>query len=184
MSIVQVLCPIEKRGGKTALLSPTVGLAKILVQNGQPLGGGQIVFELWRLDTCFLAQLPQGLFGLALHLQQDEQFFVAFHDVVIEVEHSAWSTDEPSLTPEESQQGGVPILSPMDGMFYLSPSPTDAPFVKVGDSLVPGQTIGLIEVMKSFYPLKYQGALPTIVLAIHLSNASPVKTGTKIFNVA
>lgn len=184
MSLVQVLCPIEKRGSKTALLSPTVGLAKILVANGQPLGGGQIVFELWRLQTCFLVQLPQELFGLALHFQRNEQFFVAFHDVVIEVDHSSSSLHEPSTKQEESAPNGVPILSPMDGMFYLSPSPTDAPFVKVGDSIMPGQTIGLIEVMKSFYPLKYQGAAPTIIIAIHLSNASPVKTGTKLFDVA
>jgi acetyl-CoA carboxylase biotin carboxyl carrier protein len=49
----------------------------------------------------------------------------------------------------------------MSGRFYSRPSPTEAPFVAVGDSVRHGQTVGLLEVMKTFNRLVYQGdALP------------------------
>jgi acetyl-CoA carboxylase biotin carboxyl carrier protein len=45
---------------------------------------------------------------------------------------------------------GTPITSPMTGIFYGSPSPSAPPFVKEGESVSVGQTIGLIEAMKVF----------------------------------
>ena len=50
----------------------------------------------------------------------------------------------------------------MSGRFYSRPSPNDPAFVSVGDTVTHGQTIGLLEVMKTFNRLVYQGdALPT-----------------------
>lgn len=45
---------------------------------------------------------------------------------------------------------GVPVTSPMTGIFYGAPSPNAPPFVKVGDSVTAGQVVGLIEAMKVF----------------------------------
>lgn len=45
---------------------------------------------------------------------------------------------------------GIPISSPMMGIFYTSPSPGAEPFVKEGDGVVAGQVVGLIEAMKVF----------------------------------
>ncbi len=46
------------------------------------------------------------------------------------------------------QHKGTPIKSPMVGTFYSSPSPDDAPFVKVGDNIGAGQVVCIIEAMK------------------------------------
>lgn len=43
---------------------------------------------------------------------------------------------------------GKPITAPMVGTFYSAPSPDDAPFVKVGDSIATGQIVCIIEAMK------------------------------------
>ena len=43
---------------------------------------------------------------------------------------------------------GTPITAPMIGTFYSSPSPDDAPFVKVGDAVATGQVVCIIEAMK------------------------------------
>ena len=43
---------------------------------------------------------------------------------------------------------GKPITAPMVGTFYSAPSPDDAPFVKVGDSIATGQVVCIIEAMK------------------------------------
>ncbi len=42
------------------------------------------------------------------------------------------------------------IQSPVPGTFYQKPSPEDAPFKADGDAVKTGDTIGLVEVMKSF----------------------------------
>lgn len=46
------------------------------------------------------------------------------------------------------------IPSPLPGVFYRRPSPEEDEYVTVGDQVVEGQTIGLIEVMKNFTELK------------------------------
>jgi biotin carboxyl carrier protein len=45
------------------------------------------------------------------------------------------------------------VLSPLPGTFYRRPSPDQAVFKEVGDTVAVGDTIGLIEVMKSFSPV-------------------------------
>jgi acetyl-CoA carboxylase biotin carboxyl carrier protein len=47
----------------------------------------------------------------------------------------------------ESAEGHV-ITAPMIGTFYASSSPGAAPFVREGDAVEVGQTIGIIEAMK------------------------------------
>ncbi len=53
----------------------------------------------------------------------------------------------PAPTKEDAL---VPVVSPMVGVWYRAPSPTDANFVEVGDHVEVGQTIGLVEAMKVF----------------------------------
>jgi biotin carboxyl carrier protein len=40
------------------------------------------------------------------------------------------------------------------GTFYLKPTPESAPYKQPGDMVAVGDTIGLIEVMKSFMPVE------------------------------
>lgn len=54
----------------------------------------------------------------------------------------------------EIPEGAEVLVAPMDGSFWSKPSPDKPPFVKVGDVVSVGQTIGLIEVMKTFTPIK------------------------------
>ena len=57
----------------------------------------------------------------------------------------------PIATPKTGRSTTtVALESPMVGVFYLSSSPEDPPFVTVGDSVTIGQTIGLIEAMKVY----------------------------------
>ena len=58
------------------------------------------------------------------------------------------------------------IKSPMPGTFYRRPDPESDPFVKEGDAVSPGDTVGLVEVMKSFHEVKAQeeGTVSKILL--------------------
>lgn len=46
------------------------------------------------------------------------------------------------------------VLAPLTGIFYLSPSPDAAPYVREGGQVSSGQVIGLIEAMKLFNEIK------------------------------
>jgi acetyl-CoA carboxylase biotin carboxyl carrier protein len=45
------------------------------------------------------------------------------------------------------------VIAPMLGIFFRSPSAGEPPFVKEGDQVKAGDTVGLIEVMKLFTPV-------------------------------
>ncbi|MCH4072277.1 acetyl-CoA carboxylase biotin carboxyl carrier protein [Pseudoramibacter sp.] len=48
---------------------------------------------------------------------------------------------------DELSQGDT-INAPLVGTFYQAPSPDDPPYVKAGDTVHKGETVGLIEAMK------------------------------------
>jgi acetyl-CoA carboxylase biotin carboxyl carrier protein len=43
--------------------------------------------------------------------------------------------------------------SPLPGVFYRAPAPDKPPFKSEGDVVAAGDTVGLIEVMKTFTPV-------------------------------
>jgi acetyl-CoA carboxylase biotin carboxyl carrier protein len=55
--------------------------------------------------------------------------------------------------PPEVQVEGDVVRSPMVGTVYLQPEPGAAPFVRVGDNVSEGQTLMIIEAMKTMNPI-------------------------------
>src|ERR1700759_4310324 len=53
-----------------------------------------------------------------------------------------------AAVPDETAHPGA-VLSPMVGVAYLSPEPGAAPFVNIGQTVAAGQTLLLIEAMKT-----------------------------------
>lgn len=79
---------------------------------------------------------------------------------------------------DKSDGGLVPIVSPMVGMFYRAPSPNDPSFVEVGDSVMVGQVVGVIEAMKVFNEIISE--VEGIVAEIPVENADLVETGATL----
>ncbi|AKH98746.1 Biotin-requiring enzyme [Hoeflea sp. IMCC20628] len=50
------------------------------------------------------------------------------------------------------------ILSPLPGTFYTQPSPEEPVYKAEGDAVAVGDTIGLVEVMKTFIEIKSEVA--------------------------
>ncbi|MBR0673042.1 acetyl-CoA carboxylase biotin carboxyl carrier protein [Neoroseomonas soli] len=67
------------------------------------------------------------------------------------------------------------VTSPMVGVAYLSPEPGAAPFVGVGSKVVQGQTLLLIEAMKTFNQIKATRA--GTVARILVESGMPVEYG-------
>jgi acetyl-CoA carboxylase biotin carboxyl carrier protein len=65
------------------------------------------------------------------------------------------------------------VKSPMVGTAYLSPEPGKPVFVHVGDKVVAGQTLLIIEAMKTFNPIKAPKA--GTVTQVLVENARPVE---------
>jgi len=56
-------------------------------------------------------------------------------------------------TLEAPEAGALPIRATMDGSFWLRPKPGAPPFLEKGDVVQVGDTIGLMEIMKTFSPI-------------------------------
>lgn len=67
------------------------------------------------------------------------------------------------------------VTSPMVGTVYLRSNPDSDPFVKVGDSVKEGDTVILIEAMKTFNPIKATSS--GTVTKILVEDGQPVEFG-------
>ena len=86
-----------------------------------------------------------------------------------------------STPPSGPTDGTTRIESPMVGVFYRAPNPGAPAFVDVGDTVVPGQILCILEAMKLFNELKSETA--GIVRSIHVENAQPVEYGELLFEL-
>jgi acetyl-CoA carboxylase biotin carboxyl carrier protein len=70
---------------------------------------------------------------------------------------------------------GDAVKSPMVGTIYLQPSPEAPAFIKVGDSVTEGQTMMIVEAMKTMNPIPAPKAGK--VLEILVADGQPVEFG-------
>jgi acetyl-CoA carboxylase biotin carboxyl carrier protein len=73
------------------------------------------------------------------------------------------------------------IVAPIPGTFYRRPSPDQSPFKEDGDVVAVGDTIGLIEVMKTFSPVIAEETGK--IVAFHVENEDPVMAGQPIYDL-
>ena len=82
---------------------------------------------------------------------------------------------------DAQKKKGEYITSPMVGTFYRAPSPDSPPFVKVGDKVTKGQTIGIIEAMKIFNEIEAE--FDCKILEILVEDGQPVEYDMPLFLV-
>ena len=88
------------------------------------------------------------------------------------------SAAAPTSEPVAETPSGDAVTAPMVGVVYLSPEPGSPPFVKVGDSVSEGDTVLLIEAMKTFNPVRApkSGTIAKILVA----DKTPVEFGEEL----
>lgn len=86
----------------------------------------------------------------------------------------------PAAAGDLSKHPGV-VKSPMVGTAYLAPEPGKPNFVSVGDKVNAGQTLLIIEAMKTFNPIKAPKA--GTVMQVLIENALPVEFGEPLMIV-
>lgn len=78
--------------------------------------------------------------------------------------------------------GGEAIRSPMVGTAYLSAEPGSPPYIKVGDSITEGQTLLIIEAMKTMNQIPATAS--GVVKEILVSDKQPVEYGEPLVILA
>ena len=84
----------------------------------------------------------------------------------------AMPTPAASAPAAKAPRGAVET-SPMVGVFYAAPSPGEAPFVKIGQTVSAGDTLGIIEAMKIMNPIEATQSHPVWSTIIPLSRLIP-----------
>ncbi|MBA4012275.1 MAG: acetyl-CoA carboxylase biotin carboxyl carrier protein [Phenylobacterium sp.] len=77
--------------------------------------------------------------------------------------------------PAAVERKGDVVKSPMVGTVYLQPQPDAPPFVKVGDTVTAGQTLLIVEAMKTMNPIPAPRGGK--IVEIIVQDAQPVEFG-------
>jgi acetyl-CoA carboxylase biotin carboxyl carrier protein len=147
----------------------------------------------FELDTEFVRKLAQLLHET--HLGEieladgDKRVRVARQAVTVAAPAAgpvavAASPTAPTAAPAaDADLGKHPgaVKSPMVGTAYLASEPGKPNFVAVGDKVTAGQTLLIIEAMKTFNPIKAPKA--GTVMQILVANAHPVEFGEPLMIV-
>jgi acetyl-CoA carboxylase biotin carboxyl carrier protein len=80
-----------------------------------------------------------------------------------------------AAAPAPAAHAGEAVKSPMVGTVYLSPQPGADAFIKVGDTVTAGQTLLIVEAMKTMNPISAPKAGK--IVEILVADAQPVEFG-------
>jgi acetyl-CoA carboxylase biotin carboxyl carrier protein len=93
--------------------------------------------------------------------------------------HAAPAPAAPAAPAEDA--GLHYITSPIVGTFYRASNPNTPPFVSVGDTVRPGQTLCIVEAMKLMNEIECD--IAGEVVKVLVENGTPVEYGEKLFAV-
>lgn len=79
-------------------------------------------------------------------------------------------------------ENSILVRSPMVGMFYVAPSPDEDPFVKVGQEVLSGQTLAIVEAMKMMNEITTPA--PGTVVEVLAANGTQVEYDQPLFRIA
>jgi acetyl-CoA carboxylase biotin carboxyl carrier protein len=155
--------------GKVALLSPSVGQWRGAPEVGAVVVPRQSLGELETLGVVTLLRAPAMAMGIVLevHGARDGRATrpVQYGQALLVLEWTGAARGLVAMAQGRvggrAGSGALVFRTPTSGRYYARPGPGREPFVKIGDVIEAGQTVALLEVMKTFNRLQYGGeALP------------------------
>lgn len=138
-------------------------------------------------------KIKQGEFAIIIKNQPEQTFINApvTHQLPLQQQQQPVQqfakTEAPAVTEnaapvvtEAKSENTFTFKSPMIGTFYRKPGVDKDVFVKVGDTIKSGQVLCIIEAMKLFNEIEFDGAEGKIV-KILVEDSSPVEYDQPLF---
>jgi len=177
--------------GIVQLSCPAVGVFRSRHLMGEALEPGDALGVLSVLNRRYEIRIPAGMGGVVVASIGSETHGVGYGSLLASLKLGA--TVQAGVPAgalaggsEAEAAGELLIRSPIDGIYYSSPEPGAAPFVVVGDRLSAGQVLALIEVMKTFNPIRCpaEAAAKCIVSRIEVRDHQEVRSGQVLIALA
>jgi acetyl-CoA carboxylase biotin carboxyl carrier protein len=154
---------VRHEDGMTVLRAPRPGWLRRAPAIGRVLREGEALGELEVLGTLSRLIVPAGVAGVVVRENEHLRLArkpVAYGDVlaVLDPRVGAGEVVGGASAGPATASTGLVWKAPLGGRYYGRPSPGAEPFVKAGDTVRAGQTVALIEVMKTFNRASYGGA--------------------------
>ncbi len=128
-------------------------------------------------EVVRLSRYPKGMMPMATQAPMATNT-----QVQVEPARTNQSAAEPAnaaSAAEKSLPEGHVLRSPMVGIFYASPNPGAETFVKIGQTVKVGDTLGIIEAMKMFNQIEADKA--GTVRAVLADSGQPVEFDQPLF---
>lgn len=188
---MKVTAKLQRIEGETRfrLVSPRIGLWResptegSLVQPGTPLGRIEV------LGVLHPVVAPAGAQGVVVTTGGDKSRAArptGYGELLVELDPEAVMGAEAVAAEVGKEAGGLVYRASSGGRFYRKASPDKPAFVSEGDVITKGQPVGLVEVMKTFHRIGYEGdGLPerAKVLRFVVEDGADLMSGDPIFEL-
>lgn len=178
--------------GELVLGSPAVGLWRDAPEPGSLVTPGGSLGQLEILGVLHRLRAPDDAVGVVMERSGPRlaRQPVAYDDLLVRLDPAASATAavaRPTATASLTGAAqGLVFRSPLSGRYYSKSGPNQPAFAKAGDVIDTGQTVALLEVMKTFNRVTYGGeGLPARakVMAVLVTDESDVEDGTPLLVV-
>jgi acetyl-CoA carboxylase biotin carboxyl carrier protein len=179
---------VTKSGELIELHSPGVGVFTPAVSEDQLVSAGQVLGVIETLGVVRELCVPTGVTGRVRSRAGSPRVRVpvSYGETLVTLSVADLADASVEDAGAEADSSALAFTAPMSGRFYGRPSPEEPPFVVAGATVTRGQTVGLLEVMKTFNRLVYQGdALPETarVVAVVPDDGDDVTRGDAILRL-
>lgn len=174
---------LEERDSQWVLRAPLIGRVTLSVVGDSLVVPGSVIGTLDQLHDRYALVVPDDapLMRVVGVESGFHQASVAYGGAILTCEVVEGGEGASSYGSAADTHADFAFKSPMAGQFYLRPSPDEPHFVEVGQVVEPGDQIGLVEVMKFFYPLALEASAGRYkLLEFQAADASSIEAGSVI----
>lgn len=151
----------RRRGDHIDVASPVVGLWRRAPEVGTVVIPGGRIGEIEVLGVVHLVRAPADVRGRVVELcgERRGRRPVGYGEPLFVLDPRALGEigAVDAAAAEETADGALLFRSPSSGRYYGRPAPEKPPFVEAGAEVAAGQTICLLEIMKTFNRVVYEG---------------------------
>ena len=160
--------------GEEALLAPTVGTFVPVVGRGTFVGPGTVLGRLRRLGRWYDVVAPRTSRGVVSEVLTAYSA-VECGSVLLRLGAATLDEHADASTARGGSEDGIAVSADVEGTLYLRPKPGEPLFAPEGTRVEQGDTLALVEVMKTFTPVRAPAA--GVVGAWAVADSDPVEPG-------